>query len=369
MLNNKVISETIEKINRGQEFYNSLNYDDYYFYPAKKGLTKAGNELKLGFSCYGLKYYFMTGKWDELNSAYQMNWIDSINNFQTKNSKFPKNFYIDFKYLYYLNKFNLVQSTKNQVKSIFNLIGLKNYDLFEDFERKSVNAETKQAVSTLYQVNNKNKYLVENEFLNSNDLINYLNNLDWTRPWSSGAQFSSICVYAKTQNNYDIDVLKQFCDSIVDKNSGFYFKGQPQSTREILNGAMKIISGLDWIDYEIHYPKKIIDLCLKNKPVFEGCDFVDFVYVLFKCVKQTNYKKIEVTELMKSILVDIDKLYFPEDGGYSYFQNKSQTHYYGVEITKGLKVPDIHATLLCNWANILILDTLEVEHGFNILKP
>ena len=42
---------------------------------------------------------------------------------------------------------------------------------------------------------------------------------------------------------------------------------------------MKVISGLDWLDEKIHYPDKLIDFCLQNNPIEEGCDIVDFVYV------------------------------------------------------------------------------------------
>ena len=29
----------------------------------------------------------------------------------------------------------------------------------------------------------------------------------------------------------------------------------PNSSREVINGAMKVISGLDWLEREIHYPE------------------------------------------------------------------------------------------------------------------
>ena len=37
-----------------------------------------------------------------------------------------------------------------------------------------------------------------------------------------------------------------------------YFNGAINNEAEIINGAMKIISGMDWLNLEIHYPKKII---------------------------------------------------------------------------------------------------------------
>ena len=56
---------------------------------------------------------------------------------------------------------------------------------------------------------------------------------------------------------------------------------------------MKVITGLDWIDSEIHYPEKLIDFVSITNPL-EGCDVVDYVYVLYKCSKQTSYKKAEI---------------------------------------------------------------------------
>ena len=54
---------------------------------------------------------------------------------------------------------------------------------------------------------------------------------------------------------------------------------------------MKVISGLDWLNKPIHQPEKIIEYCLKIKPSNEGCSLVDYVYVLYKCSKQVDYKK------------------------------------------------------------------------------
>ena len=109
---------------------------------------------------------------------------------------------------------------------------------------------------------------------------------------------------------------------------------------------------------------------MSNQPILEGCDVVDFVYVLYKCSQQTNYRKKEINSLFKEFLEEIAKLYIKEDNGFSYFLGKSQTHYYGVEITKGLKKADIHGTTLCLWAILMILDSLEIENRkYNIIKP
>ena len=38
---------------------------------------------------------------------------------------------------------------------------------------------------------------------------------------------------------------------------------------------MKVLLVIDWINYEIHFPEKLIDYCISNKPIHEGCDIVD----------------------------------------------------------------------------------------------
>ena len=103
----------------------------------------------------------------------------------------------------------------------------------------------------------------------------------------------------------------------------------------------------------------LIDFCLNNKPEFEGCDLVDYVYVLYKCSIQTNYRKKEILQIFHEVLDYLTLLYHKEENGFSYYVNKSQTHYYGVEISKGKNTPDIHGTILSIWAVVMILTLFE----------
>ena len=114
----------------------------------------------------------------------------------------------------------------------------------------------------------------------------------------------------------------------------------------------------------------MIDFCLNYKVDFEGCDIVDVVYVLYKCSKQTEYKKKEIIQYFETLEPIIFKHYFEVEGGFSYFINKSQTHYYGVEVTKGKNLPDIHGTLLLVWA-ISMMEEIRESDRFNlkVIKP
>lgn len=360
-----------EAPNSGLEFIKTLQKNNSFsFKPANNGLTEWGSTLTLGFSCLALKSYFMTSEWSKLSDSKKSKWLSYINSFQATKSRFPTNSYIDEAMIKSYTNQSLGQKSKEYLKYFLNLIPSYNFDLLNTKLNKAINAETKQAVATLHEVGSLNLKPIKNFYFEGNNVIDYLNSLDWSKPWSSGAQFSSICVFSTTQNlglNKDLDI---FIDSLVDKNTGSYFTKLPNSTREVINGAMKVISGLDWLEKEIHYPKQLIDFCLDNSPVLEGCDVVDFVYVLYKCNLQVNYRRKEISKLFEVVLNDLKKLYVGKDGGFSYFEGKSQTHYYGVEITKGLNCADIHSTTLCIWSILMILDFLgEIDPEMNIIKP
>lgn len=353
------------------EYLSSLEKKtDFQYYPSKEGLTSVGNQLSLGFSCYAIKIFYMTGKWDELPENKQRSWIKYINSFQVKTSNFPDNSFVDPIYLNSFQTIGYKQNIKFLTKSILNLLPSLKYDGKNTTISKGINAETKQAVSTLFQVGYSNEDKLENIYSNPSRVEFYLDSLNWKNPWSAGAQFASLCVYDKTQKFNISDVLKSYITKISDIETGSYFSNRPNSEREVINGAMKVISGLDWIEEEIHRPKELIDFCLKNTPILEGCDVVDFVYVLYKCMKQSNYKKKEINKLFTEILNELKKLYHPNEKGFSYFKNSSQTHYYGLRISKGYNFADIHGTTLCLWALIMILDSLEVKQSnWNIIKP
>ena len=51
-----------------------------------------------------------------------------------------------------------------------------------------------------------------------------------------------------------------------------FFRKKPNNT-ELINGAMKMLTGFDWFDMEIHYPEKLIDICLSISPQSEGCGY------------------------------------------------------------------------------------------------
>lgn len=361
--------------NNIEQFLSGLNSDsdEYNFKPCIDGLEESGKKIKLGFCCYALKISFISGAWDKLDNQKKNEWINYINSFQKNKKNFPKNSFIDNEYIKYYYLEQNRQLIKNLGKKVLNYLPNFNYLTKSDILINSIRAESKQAISTLHQVDalNQKKYL---DFPSDLETINsYLNSLNWTKPWSSGAQFASLCVFNKTQldnNRMSIKALEDFSNKLVNKETGGYYFGDNPGSQEFINGTMKMITGFDWLGIQIHFPEKLIDYCLNTNPSSEGCDLVDIVYVLYMCQKQTNYRKSEIVSYLNNIISVIYLHYFPDQYGFSYFVNKSQTHYYGVKFSKGLSTPDIHGTTLLVWALSMILEIIEFDKfKWTPLKP
>ena len=116
-----------------------------------------------------------------------------------------------------------------------------------------IRAETKQSVSTLFEINRINEKKISTLPLSSFEINGFLNSLNWSYPWNSGAQYSALCVFAKTQlneKNFEdaSNALENFCNNLVNKENGLYYQGRFTTSNEVINGAMKIITGLDWLN-------------------------------------------------------------------------------------------------------------------------
>ncbi len=365
---NSLIEEIKEK---NFNFLNQLRDEKifYRFNPVSNGIMEGGSNLSLGFSCYALKTFYILKYWDKLSQKEKTEWTSYIKSFQSTVDSIEPSLFIDDNYLRFSNDSKVIM--KDLVKKILNFTLDKKYLTSDEKLKNSMRAETKQAISTLYQVGQKPDQNY-NEYKDGDpQLQNYLNKLDWSNPWSSGGQFSAFCVFSKINDaNTNIDTLNNFSEKLIDFETGGYFLGSISSNSLLVNGAMKILSGLDWIDVPVHKPKELIDFCLKTTPNNEGCDLVDVVYVLYRCLKFTDHKRKEIIDYLENLTSIIFLHYFKKIGSFSYFINKSQTEYYGVKISKGLSTPDLHGNLLLIWALSMIDEIVnEEDSSLNVLKP
>jgi len=357
-------------------FINSLKKNnEFHYLPVQQGATKDGMKLKLGFMCYISKILYTLNIWDSYDEETKISWVNEVNSYQDVNYLHAKNSYIDPSFLALSSKINLIDISKDIYRLLSNNILKTKYELKKEKTQTSIRAETKQCIATLNQLGyqNKNSFLdfPQTEF----EIFKLLNTYDWSQPWSAGAQFAGLSVFSSTQlntqgKNSNTESLSNYINKLVNFENGCYYSGDRPIRSQLINGSMKVISGLDWLNLEIHYPEKLIDLCLENNPSSEGCDLVDNVYVIYKCLQQTNYKRKEVNKYLETIIDLIMLHYHSETGGFSYFKEKSQTHYYGIKISEGKNEPDLHGTVLLLWALSMILEIQEKNiNNWNIIKP
>lgn len=358
------------------DFLEKLRVDkeNFHFMPVAKEATREGLKLQLGFSIYALKLFYMNGEWENLNKEKQISWVKYINNFQNSIKPFPANSFIDNEYINYFKNNSFKIKSKDSLKIILNSFGGKNYELHSRFIQNSIRAETKQCIATLEQIGMKP--LIPYTDFPKDDLEEFLDQFDWSKPWSAGAQFSGLSVFIKTQISDESkkeefsEAMSRFISSKVNSQDGTYYSGSQPSKSQAVNGAMKVLTGLDWLERDIHYPKKLIDLCLETIPNSEGCDLVDIVYVLFRCSSETSYRKSDIISYIKNLELQITKHFYPNEGGFSYFINKSQHNYYGVKISKGADTPDIHGTILLTWALAMMHEIVSPsDNNWKIIKP
>jgi len=347
----------------------SLNNSIYQYKSCLEGNTKNGLNLKLGFSCFALKIYYTLNLWESISLKEKNEWIEYINSFQKTINPYPENSFIDSNLLKGYKSLPLEKRIKKFGKQTLNFLNLIRYD--NDDLSRAITAESKQAIASLYQIGSKNQKKYLGELLNEDSLETSILNLNWNRPWSAGAQFANQSLLNATQLNdkKNKETLYSLLGKLVHEENGFYYTGKKPSQTELINGAMKVLTGLEWLEMPIHYPENLIDYCLGSNPNHEGCDLVDVVYVLYRCGLQTDYRKKDIINYFEKLYEIIFKHYYPETGGFSYYLNKSQIYYYGLYTSKGLNCPDLHGTILLTWALSMMLNISENEkYNWKVIK-
>ena len=343
------------------------------FLPCSEGFTGEGKQIALGFSCFALKIYYMLGLWEGIPVQERKDWIDFLKSFQLDNKptdvKEIYNAFIDKPVIAYLKR--QMPWYKRFTGHVFRSHQLTHL-------QETIIAETKQAIATLAQVGESADRPYRGFPKQMKKVENYLSRLDWSDPWGAGAQVAALAVFLKTQaprimRQEEIQLLLDTCirfiEGLTKKEHGAYFLGMTPEHGVLINGAMKVLTALDWLEVPIHYPEKLIDTCLKRLPSSDGCHLVDAIYVIYRCLQQTQYKKKEVKAYCKQMLNMIAQHHNP-DGGFSYHIGWSQRYYYSVPISRGLAESDIHGTCLLTWAIAMIFEIMnENTLGWRVIRP
>jgi hypothetical protein len=353
-----------------KQYISNLNTADYNFIPVNSESKSNMTCIQLGFLCYGLKTMYTLNDSKLENIDYKSGALNKIISFQNTSNESYKGYFIDENYVKAFKKNYYKVFIKNVIKFI-----LRKIKFTEINPNKKLNeflrAETKQSIATISQFNTKPKVNFHEYPTNQIEIKKFISRLDWRFPWNAGAQVSGMCVFISFDEN-KIELSKYINSEIAKlvKSDGAYYIGSLENESEKINGAMKVLTGLDWLNIPIHKPKELIDLCLSHEPNREGCDIVDVIYVLYKCNDQIDYKKNEIKSYVEELIPIIMTHFKEEEGGFSYYSNKSQEFYYGVKISEGKNEADLHGTTLLTWALSMIFSILGHPYPrWKVIKP
>ncbi|MEO5331175.1 MAG: hypothetical protein H7839_04065 [Magnetococcus sp. YQC-5] len=344
------------------------------FLPCVQGATGAGRTACLGFSCLANKIYYTIGLWDKLGSEEQRAWLDLICSFQGNTSAqasfWERDAFVDQSLL------DAIPLPKERL--VRRVMGMFSGRQKTSPRSDAVLAETKQAIATLAQVGMTPRRPFLGFPLEERELLLRMRRLNWSLPWGAGAKTALLAVFIQAQGarlegvNPDAlgAVVVRFLESMADKETGGYFLPPRCPPRgQLINGAMKVLNALDWLGEPVQYPVQLIDTCLLQGPPPAGCHVVDWVYVVHRCLMQTDHRRHEV-QMQCLEIIQLIRSHQSGDRGFSYAPGQAQKGYYGAEISLGLDEGDIHGTCLLSWAIAMILDILEWGHfGWKVIRP
>jgi hypothetical protein len=304
----------------------------------------------------------MLGRWGALDADLRSEWVEFIKSFQAPNAaagedRFRAGAFIDPA---------MLEPIQDRTRPWRRLAERWLWPGRLTETRRLIVSETKQAIATLAEVGERPRHRFLGYPTEPRAIRRYLDALDWSRPWdAAGAHFAILCAMAALEaplrlKRDEVKAMRRACAEFIaemaDEPTGCYFKGPRPDYDNLINGAMKVLTGLDWLGEPIHHAERMIDACLERAPKDEGCHLADAVYVLYRCAKQTKHRRGDIEAYCEALWPMLRGHFVPAEGGFSYHAGKSQTSYYGVPIARGLPVADIHGTILLVWAAVMMLE-------------
>lgn len=266
-------------------------------------------------------------------------------------------------------------SFKDSIKKIINKLPESRKVFVEQIKR----AETRQSYAALYLLGATPAKPFINIPYTKEGIDKYLASLNWERPWNAGSHFSHLLFFLRMNErlfSYKTDESSElikhavsWISKIQSKNDGTWFMGNNVSLPERINGAMKILTGLEVAEiYDFPYAEKLLDTALSGTNDTEACSNFNILYVIYCCRKclDNKYRKNEIDNFVLNRIKLYREFYHPDKAGFSFYKGKANTLYYGKDLTSGQNEPDIHGSTMFIWALSLVNELLDLGYGYRV---
>jgi hypothetical protein len=336
----------------------------------EEGTRRGSERIALGFTCFALKTYYTLGLWDSLPEGARSGMLDRIRSYQAlwhAEAGWPgRGAFADREAMAAACR----DCREVRRWSARRWLPGQQPDEYQQF----VLGETKQALASLFQVGEKPTRPFLGFPQDPPRMRHWLRSYDWSKPWAAGGQAACLALFAATQLEGEararaVETMAKFYRSLLHKETGAYFQGGVPEYGECVNGAMKVLTGLDWLGEPVHAPEKLIDFTLSGRPPSTGCHLVDAVYVLYRCARESDHRRADV-EAYAAEMLEWIRPHVREGGGLSYFEDSCRRYYYRAPVAKKICLGDLHGTSLLIWAIAMCLELLDANAGnWKIMRP
>jgi hypothetical protein len=236
-------------------------------------------------------------------------------------------------------------------------------------------AETRQAMATLFAVGSAPTCKVGGFPLDPEKIKRFLDNLDWRHPWGAGAQAGHLLFFLRHGDGDERarlagkDAVLNFFGGIESPVTGGWYRGQV-SNQEIINGAMKVLSGLYWWDEPARRAEVLAETAAWEPDDAHDCALVNRMFVLHRLSAQHGRVPDGAVEIVRASL-DAMPAFIQADGGFSASKSGSLPYYYYTKVSDGRPVGDLHGLALFTWGITLGAHLLGKERslGWRLVAP
>ncbi len=306
-------------------------------------------------TCFAMKIAWQIGIWDSWSAVRREGCLAFVKSFQRADGWFVDQW--------------LARQARLDLKErvglyLHRLIGSNSRRATDYRDNINIRAESRQSASTLLMVEDLPGYPLPIECSTSEEVSRFIHSFDWSHPWSAGSHLSHLLFMLSANEKHFpkrsdyaglIDTALVCLAALRDSESGCWCKGSPDPV-ENLNGAMKVFSGLQWLSKPYPDCRRLMDFALDQRLQDDGCSFLNQLFVVYhaRLGVPPGYREEDVRHLGHLALARISR-FVREDGAFSFFEERAQTHYYGANVSQGAPVADLHGTTMMTWATAIAL--------------
>lgn len=318
----------------------------------------------LGFSCMAAKVAAQCGIFDDYPEDDRRDWIRRIQSFQLPPASRGHGMFCD----------RAIERRGSLRYAASNLRHGRFRELFVPNWRNRW-AETRQAVSTLLAIGAAPLHPVAGFPTDQKEIWRFLDGLDWCQPWSAGAQAGHLLFFLRHGGCSESvrlrakETVLSFLSTIESAATGGWYRGTVVN-QEIVNGAMKILSGLYWWGESALYPERLAWTAVQEVDTTHDCALTNRMFVLNRLSVQLGRVPEGAAEIARASLCAMPA-FSRADGGISANKTGSLPFYYYTKVSRGRPVGDLHGLTLFTWGIALAANLLGEERslGWRLVAP